>query len=171
VILPVLNIPRANVHYIIFVASARAQHYDSLTGWTTLRAPARPPNATVHAGAATRHYTPEKLLLSSLLSLAGAINNFFMVYPQKYKNCSTLCSKWITKLGTSRSFLLSLDDLHPWLVKPGFLSRTTVKASLGDAKFTFTAEAATRLSNFFHETDVFFLFRLTSHLLPKDKSP
>jgi hypothetical protein len=34
VILPVLNIPRANVHYIIFVASARAQHYESLTGWT-----------------------------------------------------------------------------------------------------------------------------------------
>jgi hypothetical protein len=44
----------------------------------------------LHAGAATRYYTPEKLLLSSLLSLAGAINNFFMVYPQKYKNCSTL---------------------------------------------------------------------------------
>jgi hypothetical protein len=34
----------------------------------------------LHAGAATRRYTPEKLLLSSLLSLAGAINNFFMVF-------------------------------------------------------------------------------------------
>jgi hypothetical protein len=64
-----------------------------------LRALARPPNTTVlkthtatvlHAGAATRRYTPEMLLLSSLLSLAGAINNFFMAYPQKYKNCSTL---------------------------------------------------------------------------------
>jgi hypothetical protein len=46
--------------------------------------------ALLHAGAATRRYTPEKLLLSSLLLLARAINNFFMVYPQKYKNCSTL---------------------------------------------------------------------------------
>jgi hypothetical protein len=42
----------------------------------------------LHAGPATRRYTPEKLLLSSLLSLA--INIFFMVYHQKYKNCSTL---------------------------------------------------------------------------------
>jgi hypothetical protein len=91
-----LNIPRANVHYIIFVARARAQHYDSLTGWTLFARPlARQMQllrkyTLLHAGAATRRYTPERLLLSSLLSLAGAINNFFMVYPQKYKNCSTL---------------------------------------------------------------------------------
>jgi hypothetical protein len=100
VMLPLLNIPRANVHYIIFVASARAQHHDSLTGWTHCsRPPARPlarqmkllrKYTLLHPGAATRRYTPEKLLLSLLLSLAGAINIFFRVYPQKYKNCFTL---------------------------------------------------------------------------------
>jgi hypothetical protein len=97
VILPVLNTPRANVHNIIFVASAR----NTMTVWPAglfarARSPARPPNATaskIHAGAATPNYTPEKLLLSSLLSLAGAINNFFLVYPQKYKNCSTLVKR------------------------------------------------------------------------------
>jgi hypothetical protein len=84
----------------------RAQHYDSLTGWTHC---ARPfahqmkllrKYTLLHAGAATRRYTPlhaatrrytpETLLLSFLLLLAGAINKFFRVYPQKYKNCSTL---------------------------------------------------------------------------------
>jgi hypothetical protein len=74
----------------------RARHYDSLTGWTLCTRPlARQMQllrkyTLIHAGAATRRYTPEKLLLSSLLSLAGAINIFFMVYPQKYKKCSTL---------------------------------------------------------------------------------
>jgi hypothetical protein len=82
-----------------FLLRARAQHYDSLTGWTLCARPlARQMQllrkyTLLHAGAATRRYTPEKLTLSSLLSLAGAINNFFMVYPQKYKNCSTLVHK------------------------------------------------------------------------------
>jgi hypothetical protein len=77
---------------------ARAQHYDSLTQWTLCaRLLAHQMQllrkyTLLHAGAATRRYTPEKLLLSSLLLLAGAINHFFMVYPQKYKNCSTLTS-------------------------------------------------------------------------------
>jgi hypothetical protein len=75
---------------------ARAQHYDSLTQWTLCARPLAHQMqllrkyTLLHAGAATRRYTPEKLLLSSLLLLAGAINHFFMVYPQKYKNCSTL---------------------------------------------------------------------------------
>jgi hypothetical protein len=61
--------------------------YDSLTSWTLCARPlARQMQllrkyTLLHAGAATRRYTPEKLLLSSLLSLAGAINNVFMVYP------------------------------------------------------------------------------------------
>jgi hypothetical protein len=59
VILPVLNIPRANVHYIIFVASARA----TLTVWPLdpLRAPACPPNAAalkIHTATRRRSYTP-----------------------------------------------------------------------------------------------------------------
>jgi hypothetical protein len=79
-----------------FMLRARAQHYDSLTGLTQCARPlARQMKllrkyTLLHAGAATRRYTPEKLLLSSLLLLAGAINNFFRVYPQKYKNGSTL---------------------------------------------------------------------------------
>jgi hypothetical protein len=76
---------------------ARARNTDSLTGWILCARPlARQMQllrkyTLLHAGAATSRYTPEKLLLSSLL--AGAINNFFMVYPQKYKNCSTLFSQ------------------------------------------------------------------------------
>jgi hypothetical protein len=75
---------------------ARARNTDSLTGWTLCARPlARQMQllrkyTLLHAGAATLRYTPEKLLLSSILSLAGAINIFFMVYPQKYKNSSTL---------------------------------------------------------------------------------
>jgi hypothetical protein len=83
------------LHYFCCERSC-AQHYDSLTGWTLCARPLTRQMqllrkyTLLHAGAATRRYTPEKLLLSSLLLIAGAINNFFMVYPQTYKNCSTL---------------------------------------------------------------------------------
>jgi hypothetical protein len=55
VILPVLNIPQANVHHIIFVASARASHH--AFGQAELTR-----SACVFAIVATHPYTPHTLL-------------------------------------------------------------------------------------------------------------
>jgi hypothetical protein len=44
----------------------------------------------LHAGAATHLNICDSLPYYQPNTLAGAINNFFIVYPQKYENCSTL---------------------------------------------------------------------------------
>jgi hypothetical protein len=48
-------------------------------------------------------------------TLAGAINNFFMVYPQKYINCSTLDSlpSACLVLDTRRHGAFELSACHP----------------------------------------------------------
>jgi hypothetical protein len=47
-------------------------------------------NALLHAGPATGLNMSGSLPYYLPNTLAGAINNFFMVYPQKYITCSTL---------------------------------------------------------------------------------
>jgi hypothetical protein len=61
----------------------------------------------LHAGAATHLNICDSLPYYQPNTLAGAINNFFIVYPQKYENCSTLVRQYYYT-----AFLAQLLPLH-----------------------------------------------------------